>query len=80
MKSDELAVSENKMLFRDYFKYLFLPSYHTKVKNRTYEKRLKTILKHFPYFYKLVVFDTEPIHLSKWQEKRKRKVQYNTKK
>ncbi|WP_373180066.1 tyrosine-type recombinase/integrase [Enterococcus durans] len=69
MKPDELAVSEDKMLFKDYVEELFLPWYRTKVKNRTYENRLKTILKHFPYFYKLAVSDIEPIHVQKWQLK-----------
>ncbi|WP_142971117.1 site-specific integrase [Enterococcus faecium] len=69
MKPDEFVEAENKMSFKQFVEELFLPWYRTKVKTRTYENRLKTILKHFPYFYKLAVSDIEPIHVQKWQLK-----------
>lgn len=69
MKPDEFFEQENKMLFKEYMEDLFLPWYRTKVKSRTYENRLNSILKHFPYFYKLAVTDIEPIHVQKWQLK-----------
>ncbi|HAA9070649.1 TPA: tyrosine-type recombinase/integrase [Listeria monocytogenes] len=69
MKPDVFLEQENKMSFKEYIEDLFLPWYRTKVKSRTYENRLNSILKHFPYFYKLAVDDIEPIHVQKWQLK-----------
>lgn len=69
MKPDEFEAAENKMLFKQYVEELFLPWYRSKVKMRTYENRLHSVLKHFPYFYKLAVCDIEPIHVQKWQLK-----------
>ncbi len=69
MKPDDFAESENKMMFKQYVEELFLPWYRNKVKTQTYENRIHTILKHFPYFYKLAVCDIEPIHVQKWQLK-----------
>ncbi len=75
MKPDELAMVEDKMLFKAYIEELFLPWYRTKVKERTYNNRLNTVLKHFPYFYKLAVCDIEPIHVQKWQLKLSKNLQ-----
>ncbi|OJG83510.1 integrase [Enterococcus ratti] len=75
MKPDELAMAEDKMLFKAYIEELFLPWYRTKVKERTYNNRLNTVLKHFPYFYKLAVCDIEPIHVQKWQLKLSKNLQ-----
>lgn len=57
------------MRFKQYVEELFLPWYRSKVKTRTYENRLNSILKHFPYFYPMTVCDIEPIHVQEWQIK-----------
>lgn len=67
--SSEFFEQENKMLFKEYIEDLFLLWYRTKVKSRTYNNRLNSILKHFPYFYKQLVVDIQPIHVQKWQLK-----------
>lgn len=67
MNPKDLSDTKDKMLFKHYILDIFLPWYKTRVKLRTYENRLPTVKKHFPYFYKLAVDDIEPIHVQNWQ-------------
>lgn len=67
MNPEDLLETKEKMTFQYYIEEIFLPWYKTKVKLRTYENRIHTILKHFPYFYKMSVTDIEPIHVQQWQ-------------
>ena len=69
MKPEELSETKDKMMFEDYISEIFLPWYKTQVKLRTYENRLPSVNKHFPYFYKMAVADIEPIHVQNWQLK-----------
>src|SRR5699024_2508996 len=69
MKPEELSETKDKMMFEDYISEIFLPWYKTQVKLRTYENRLPSVNKHFPYFYKMAVSDIEPIHVQNWQLK-----------
>lgn len=69
MKAEELSEAKDKMMFKDYISEIFLPWYKTQVKLRTYENRLPSVNKHFPYFYKMAVSDIEPIHVQNWQLK-----------
>ena len=69
MPPEELAETKEKMTFEHYIHEIFLPWYKTKVKLQTYENRLPSINKHFPYFYKMAVCDIEPIHVQDWQLK-----------
>lgn len=69
MKPEELNETKDKMIFEDYISEIFLPWYKTQVKLRTYENRLPSVNKHFPFFYKMAVSDIEPIHVQDWQLK-----------
>ena len=69
MKPEELNHTKDKMLFDYYIANIFLPWYKTQVKLRTYENRLTSTNKHFPYFYKMAVSEIEPIHVQSWQLK-----------
>ncbi|SFK14767.1 Site-specific recombinase XerD [Marinilactibacillus piezotolerans] len=64
---EELVNNKNQMFFKQYTTELFLPWYKTRVKQRTYDNRVSSILKHFSYFYKLPVAEIEPLHVQKWQ-------------
>ncbi|WP_052255105.1 tyrosine-type recombinase/integrase [Salinicoccus sp. YB14-2] len=55
------------MLFQHYIEDIFLPWYKTQVKERTYDNRLPTVRRHFPFFYDFSVSDIEPIHVQNWQ-------------
>lgn len=66
----ETATEEEKkpsMPFKKYIEDIFLPWYKTQVKERTYDNRLPTARKHFPYFHEFLVSDIEPIHVQNWQ-------------
>lgn len=41
--------------------------YKTQVKGRTYDNRLPTVRKHFPYFYDFLVTEIGPLHVQNWQ-------------
>lgn len=69
MNPDDLNENKDKMMFEYYINEIFLPWYKTQVKLRTYENRIPTIQKHFPYFYKMAVSDIEPINVQDWQLK-----------
>src|SRR5699024_12546693 len=69
MKPEQLSENKDKMMVEDYISEIFLPWYKTQVKLRTYENRLPSVNKHFPYFYKMAVSDIEPIHVQNWQLK-----------
>lgn len=69
MNPADLNENKDKMMFEYYINEIFLPWYKTQVKLRTYENRIHTIQKHFPYFYKMAVSDIEPINVQDWQLK-----------
>jgi integrase len=69
LKPEELVEQKEEITFEYYIEEFFIPWYKTQVKDRTYENRLPTIRKHFPYFYKLAVSEIEPIHVQSWQLK-----------
>ena len=64
---EELVNNKEQMLFKQYTTEIFLPWYKTRVKQRTYDNRVSSIMKHFSYFYKLPVVDIQPLHVQKWQ-------------
>lgn len=68
-KPEDLEVKKESMMFEEFINDIFLPWYKSQVKVRTYENRIKTLQKHFPYFYKHTVNEIEPIHVQKWQLK-----------
>ncbi len=69
MNPADLNENKDKMMFEYYINEIFLPWYKTQVKLRTYENRIPTVQKHFPYFYKMAVSDIEPINVQDWQLK-----------
>ncbi|MEQ7226420.1 tyrosine-type recombinase/integrase [Enterococcus avium] len=69
MNPEDLNENKDKMMFEYYINEVFLPWYKTQVKLRTYENRIHSVHKHFPYFYKKAVCDIEPIHVQNWQLK-----------
>ena len=59
--------SNSSMSYGEYFESIFLPWYHSRVKQRTYDNRLSSMKIHFKFFYKLKVSEITPIQVQKWQ-------------
>lgn len=66
-KNEAQEEKKPSMPFQRYVEDIFLPWYKTQVKERTYDNRLPTVRRHFPYFYDLLVSDIEPLHVQNWQ-------------
>ena len=68
-KPEEIIEKKDELSFKDYIENIFLPWYKNQVKERTYENRLHSVNKHFPYFYRRSVNNIEPLHVQNWQLK-----------
>ncbi|MDF0479655.1 site-specific integrase [Vagococcus sp. PNs007] len=57
------------MSYKEYFESIFLPWYKGRVKKRTYDNRLSTMLIHFKTFNRTKLSEISPIQIQKWQNK-----------
>lgn len=67
--SEELVADKESPTFKNFVEDIYLPWYKTQVKESTYKNRLKTVQKHFAFFYRKKVDEIEPIHVQAWQLK-----------
>lgn len=67
--AEELVADKESPTFKSFIEDIYLPWYKTQVKESTYKNRLKTVQKHFAFFYRKKVDEIEPIHVQAWQLK-----------
>ncbi len=67
--TEELVADKESPTFKNFVEDIYLPWYKTQVKESTYKNRLKTVQKHFAFFYRKKVDEIEPIHVQTWQLK-----------